>query len=34
MNLQNDSEAAVLYTLYFQWCTLNVNKIDVIKRFF
>jgi len=27
------NEAAVLENLYFQWCTLNVNKIDIVTYF-
>ena len=26
------NEAAVLENVYCQWCTLNVNKIDVVVR--
>jgi len=28
------NEADVLENLYFQWCNLNVNKIDVVMYFF
>ena len=29
----NGSAVLVLANLYFQWCTLNVNKIDIVLCF-
>jgi len=27
------NEDAVLENLYFRWCTLNINKIDIVMYF-